>query len=90
MYRLSNWMVIFLSYKNNTDSESPIDSECCVPDVSILNSKQLLLKDKIMIQSLIAGFLSVEGTSISLSFFAASNDTLKDRTDICQHPSWNY
>ena len=33
--------------QNNTDGESPIDSECCVPDVSILNSKQLLLKDKI-------------------------------------------
>ena len=36
-----------LELQNNTDGESPIDSECCVSDVSILNSKQLLLKDKI-------------------------------------------
>lgn len=32
---------------NNTDGELPIDSKCCVSDVSILSSKQLLLKDKI-------------------------------------------
>ena len=33
--------------QNNIDGELPIDSKCCVPDVSILSSKQLLLKDKI-------------------------------------------
>ena len=52
-----------------------------------------LIIKKSMIQSLIAGFLSVktfEGTSISMSFFAASNDTLEDGTDICKHSSWNY
>ena len=33
--------------QNNIDGELPIDRECCVPDVSILSSKQLLLKDEI-------------------------------------------
>ena len=39
--------------QNNTSGESPIDSECCVSDVSILNSKHLSLKDKIELVLLI-------------------------------------
>jgi len=34
-------------FQNSIGGESPINTECYVSDVSILNSKQLLLKDKL-------------------------------------------